>query len=381
MALAGVVLQQHRRGAVVADEHVHTAVVVVVADGQPARRKGLRKHRPRRRTDVLQLALTVVLEHQQRLLVFHLLAVLLDHVVGVAVGEEQIHVAVVVEVEELQAPARQQARRLRDAVRGGDVGEELVAVVAVEREHLLVDVGHEQVLPAVLVEVGRIDAHPRARRAVGAEPHLGGQPDLFPLALAAVGEEEVLDGVVGDEQVDEAVVVDVGGHHAQRLAHGAGDVGAGGDVGEGAVAVVVEDRARRGPEHPRDAVEALAELVVAAEHVVLQVELDKRAEEQVEAAVVVVVEPHGAGGPVRRLVQAGLLRDVGKGPVAVVAIENRAAVGGDEDVRSSRRCRSRRSAQPIPKVWPVMPAFSVTSVNEPSRLFLYRACFSGVFGV
>ena len=44
------------------------------------------------------------------------------------------------------------------------------------------------------------------------------QPDLFPLALAPVREQEVLDRVVGDEQIHQAVVVDVGGDDAERLA-------------------------------------------------------------------------------------------------------------------------------------------------------------------
>ena len=83
-----------------------------------------------------------------------------------AVGEEQIDGAVVVVIEELQPPAAQQARRLRDAVDVRDVAEGLVLVVLVEREHLLIDVGDEQILLAVAVEVGGIDAHAGARLAV-----------------------------------------------------------------------------------------------------------------------------------------------------------------------------------------------------------------------
>ena len=82
---------------------------------------------------------------------------------GWPLARNEIDEAVVVVVEELQSPAAQQPRRLRDAVRIGDVGEELVAVVPVEREHLLIDVGDEQVLPAVAVDVGGVDAHARAR--------------------------------------------------------------------------------------------------------------------------------------------------------------------------------------------------------------------------
>ena len=74
----------------------------------------------------------------------------------------------------------------------------------------------------------------------------GGQPDLFPLALSAVHEQEVLDGVVGHEQIDEPVAVDVGRDDAKRLAERPLDVGALADFGERAVAVVVEEQARVG---------------------------------------------------------------------------------------------------------------------------------------
>ena len=76
--------------------------------------------------------------------------------------------------------------------------------------------------------------------AVGAEADLRGEPDLFPLALAAVGEQEVLHRVVGDEEIHQAVAVDVGGDHAERLAQRALDVGAGAHFRERAVAVVVD---------------------------------------------------------------------------------------------------------------------------------------------
>ena len=97
-----------------------------------------------------------------------------------AVGEEQIDEAVVVVVEELEAPAAQQARRLRDAVKRRDIRERLVALVLVEREHLLIDVGDEEILLAVAVDVGGIDAHAGARPAVDAEADFGGERRSLP---------------------------------------------------------------------------------------------------------------------------------------------------------------------------------------------------------
>ena len=109
---------------------------------------------------------------------------------------------------------------------------------------------------------------PDRGRAVDAEADFRREPDLFPLALAAIHEQEVLDGVVRDEEIHQPVVVDVGRDDAERLPERALDVGAAADLGERAVAVVVVEQARRRLEDARDAVEALAELVVAAEHVV-----------------------------------------------------------------------------------------------------------------
>ena len=90
-------------------------------------------------------------------------------------------------------------------------------------------------------------------------------------------------------------------------------------------------QARRRLEDARDAVEALAQLVVAAEHVARQRELDEAAEEQIEPAVVVVVEPDRARRPAGRG-DARLLGDVGERAVAVVVVQRAAAVRGDEDV-------------------------------------------------
>ena len=172
---------------------------------------------------------------------------------------------------------------------------------------------------------------PDLRPAVDAEPDFRDEPDFFPLALAAVREQEVLHRVVGDEQIHQSVAVDVGGDDAERFAEGALDVGAGADLGERSVAVVVIEEARRRLEDARDAVETLAELVVAAEHVVRQRELDEAAQHQVEPAVVVVVEPDGARRPAGRG-DTGFVGDVGEGAVAVVLVERAAPVGGDQDV-------------------------------------------------
>ena len=64
--------------------------------------------------------------------------------------------------------------------------------------------------------------------------------DLLEPEAAQVAEQEVRRAVVGDEEVDPAVVVEVGGDDAQPPAVAVDDPGLGGDVDEPA-AVVAED--------------------------------------------------------------------------------------------------------------------------------------------
>jgi hypothetical protein len=72
VAVARVVLEQHGCLAVVADQHVDAAIVVVIACRQPACGKHLVECRACLSAHVRQ-PLPVMMEQQQRLLVTHLL--------------------------------------------------------------------------------------------------------------------------------------------------------------------------------------------------------------------------------------------------------------------------------------------------------------------
>ena len=128
---AGAILQQQRRLSVVGHDHVEPAVIVEVANREATRGVCLGERGPGLGADVAQLAALVV-EKQQRLLVFHLLRVLLDHVVGVTVRQNQVDRAVVVVIEEFEAPPAEQPRRLRDAVGVRGVAEILLLAVLVQ---------------------------------------------------------------------------------------------------------------------------------------------------------------------------------------------------------------------------------------------------------
>ena len=80
-------------------------------------------------------------------------------VLHVAAGDEDVLVAVVVEVEDAGAPAAERQGRGADEARMRHVEEEALAEIAEQREGLVGQRGDEQVVAAVVVEIAEIDAH------------------------------------------------------------------------------------------------------------------------------------------------------------------------------------------------------------------------------
>ena len=115
--------------------------------------------------------------------------------------------------------------------------------------------------------------------------------------------------------------------HSHGAAQGIIDARLVRDVGERAVAVVVEEAVGVAL-----VVERAGEGVGGEELALgVGIELQVVAHEEIELAVAVVVDPGRAGAEVR-ILHARLGRHVGKGPVAVVVVEDRRAPVGDVDV-------------------------------------------------
>ena len=224
--VAAVVPEQPRRAVVVRDQHVEVAVAVVVGVGGAARRPGPPGTRGRAsRSTCSNLPLPAVAEHQRRLLVLHLRLHPPDLLLDVAVGREDVEVAVEVVVEEEDAERQRQQARAADGGRRRLVDEQLRALVVVEREHLVREVADEQVRAAGAVVVAGVDAHRAARDAVLAVGHAGRDPLLGERAVPVVAIELVRLRVVGDEDVGPAVAVVIEDGDAERLARGIGDAG------------------------------------------------------------------------------------------------------------------------------------------------------------
>ena len=292
--IAAVVAQQPRPGCDRGHEEVEVAVVVVVGDRCGAAGVGPLEVWPQGSRDIDKAATGVVAEHLVGLPVGLARIHFRNAVDDVAVGCEEVEVAVVVVVEKLGAKAEGSIRGIGQPEALGGNGELALAIVAVEGVGLKGEVGDEKVGVAIAVVVAKIDAHTGVGVSVLVVTRTGNQADLGEGAVL-VGVEEVHGAVVGYVDVGVAVAVVVGQRDAQPLAL-EGNAGRRGDVGKGVAVVAVEEvaggvvRARLAV-RPHGPLLADGRVVEGVAHVV--------GDEEVEITVAVIVEESGAGAPAR----------------------------------------------------------------------------------
>src|SRR5437763_1208009 len=135
----------------------------------------------------------------------------------------------------------------------------------IKAKQFLVDVGHEQILPAVTIEVSRIYTHAGTRGSRITVGHSGREANLFKFPVALVQKEKVGYGVVRHEKIHQAVIVDVGRHGAERLAERVNDAGFSAYVLELAVAFVMKKVACARLEDARHAIIAATQAIIATE--------------------------------------------------------------------------------------------------------------------
>ena len=258
---------------------------------------------------------------------------------GVPVADEDVLIAIVVEIAEQGAPAPIGARHAREPshvaedhvpVRRDAVAQlQRVDVVRVAkppateieataigeipahaflplergREHVhLEDVG-----PAVVIEVGDIDAHARKARVLEPGTGLVGER-----SVPVIDVEDIVGcDVVGDVDIGPAVVVHVRHHHPESVSDLLQDPRLPGYIREGPIAVVAIEL-----------VVAFRAAALDAERVRVRHATGKVLggiveQKEVEAAIPVVIEEHGVGGETR-IGDAVACRGLGERAVAVI---------------------------------------------------------------
>ena len=144
-----------------------------------------------------------------------------DFLLQVSVDAEQVETPVEIPVEEHHPELQRQTAGGTDSPRDGLIGEETRCGAAdVEGRHFIGEVADGDAQLAVVGEAGGVDAHGATRVAVAVEGDARQGSDLLEAAVALVLEDEVLDRVVGHDEVGEPIGVEIHGHHAERLGRG-----------------------------------------------------------------------------------------------------------------------------------------------------------------
>ncbi len=298
----------------VGDRDVDRAVVVEVAEGAAASRARRDGRRAETVGDVREHAVARVAVHDLPLFVRGFRRNMADLRIHVSVGEEDVEPAVVVEVGEAGAPPQPPRVHAEPGVER-PVLAEAVAAVRVERRGVAGEVRLDDVERAVAVEVADADAHARLRLAVLAERALGADADVLERAVAAVPEQRARVRVVRHVDVRPPVIVEVERRDAEAVgAARLQDAGLLRDVGEAVVTEVAIERiapagqAGRPARHRHPLVAAQPRF---GRRRVREIEIDVVGDEEVEAAVPVVVDEGAAGIPARaRLRETRGLRDL-----------------------------------------------------------------------
>ena len=174
------------------------------------------------------------------------------------------------------------------------IGKKTRAVVVIERHALVGEVADHQALAARTVVVAGVGAHAGARAPRIAESDSRGKAGFRECAVVIVVVELVRRRVVRNKKIDPAVVVVIQQRDAKRLSARIVKAGSLGHILESSVAKVVkEPRAFSFVDLGRAIGLVLA--VERAELIGLLRPIDIMRDEEIELAVIVVVEPHGAG--------------------------------------------------------------------------------------
>src|SRR5499426_1666756 len=242
------------------------------------------------------------------------------------IGHEDVTRPIVVVINEERAEAAIPESGVAEFGRERGVFKRPVAQISIETGVLKIEVRDENVQPAVSVNIGGVSSHSRLGLAVFADGDAALKRYFAEAPVVIVTEEKVRVGVIGDEDVLPAVVVEVKCDNAQTAAGMRPDLGSFSDIGEGAVAVVSVKRRLLPAKLIGVAVSPVPRLLVAAPDVVIRRPCHVIGDREIEFAVPVIIEPGGARRPFAFVRDAGPLGNIREGSVAVVMVEDRTVV-------------------------------------------------------
>ncbi len=253
---------------------------------------------------------------------------MIDGIDHMTLIDEDVLPPVVVEVLEPDPPSRDVSRQGTETGFQTPVREHAFPFIAKQAVYQRRQDGHHQIGTAVVVVILKNHAHAGHQLAISGKSRAGVETSLAERSIAVVVKQEVIHDIVGDENISETVAVVVGKRHTQSVTFERGNSGLDAHILKRAVtAIVIEDVADGGKLTRR----AIALNVATAGLAALEVPVQIANDEQVELAVVIVVEKSRRLRPAASR-HSSLRRHISERAVAVVVVEDVVPVAGYEYV-------------------------------------------------
>ena len=256
----------------------------------------------------------------------------------VAPRDEQVLPAIVVEVEETRSVPGHVATELAHASRIGDFLEALAAFVAIDGEGLVVEGRENNVREAIVVVIAEIESHAGDEFAAFYQGDALCESNFFESGSGVV-EQEVIRGVVGDEEIRPSIEIVVGDAYAHPLANQVAKPPFLGYIFKRAIATIQEQLVRLALVKLRAAV--IVGSGRSAEMFGFRVPLQVVHDEKIEQAIIVHIDPGGRRRPERtvfgipELMEACFLRHIGERAVAIVVVQGVAVDACHENIRKA----------------------------------------------
>ena len=320
-----------RRAVVRSYQDIEVAVAIKIAISQTAADFRSIKSSAGFARDILKFSAALIQKKLRGLRVANISAYVADGFVDVPVGDRQVELAVQVDIEKKTPEAQCIFGRRANSCEGRNVIVHSRFRGAIQADHLVVKIGDGDSGLAGVFKIPDVHAHPSARFAFGAEgqPGLHGYVSEFSVMKIAV--KLVGLGVVGDEQVGPAILVVVQHGHTERFRTAVEDAAGGCYVFEPAVAAIVEQPAGIAAIGFGRAIRFVC-AIEAAKHVVFGRPAHVVADEQIQQAITVVVEPQRRSAETLTPEEAARTRDVHESSLAGVAEEPALPDASDKNI-------------------------------------------------
>ena len=127
-----------------------------------------------------------------------------------SLGHQKIFPAIVIVVEKAYAPPRVRHGDFGESGNKTGVGKCSIVLIGVQGVALIGEIGNHEIRPAIVVVIGKIDAHARVGPSVIVDGDLRRQADFLKLAVALVVVKMLNHGIIREVEIDVSVVIVVG---------------------------------------------------------------------------------------------------------------------------------------------------------------------------